>query len=71
MLLDSSIQDKNRSTMVENSLCRFFEILRKHPDSYYLTDVKHEPPLGISKKKPDVFLEFFGKEGPEFIKKLS
>ena len=70
MLLDSSIQDKNRSTMVENSLCRFFEILRKHTDYYYLTDVKHEPPLGISKKKPDVFLEFFGKEGPEFIKKL-
>ena len=70
MLLDSSIQDKNRSTMVENSLCRFFEILSKHPDYYYLTDVKHEPPLGISKKKPDVFLEFFGKKGPEFIKKL-
>ncbi len=70
MLLDSSIQDKNRSTMVENSLCRFFEILRKHPDYYYLTDVKHEPPLGISKKKPDVFLEFFGKKGPEYIKKL-
>ena len=70
MLLDGSIQDKNRSTMVETSFCRFFEILRKHPDYYYLTDVKHEPPLGISKKRPDVFLEFFGKEGPEFIKKL-
>ena len=26
MLLDSSIQDKNRSTIVENALCRFFDI---------------------------------------------
>ncbi len=68
-LLDSHIQDKQRSTMVENVLCKFFKILSTQPDYNYLTDVKHEPPLGESKKKPDVFLEFFGNEGSEYIKK--
>ena len=69
-LLDSRIQDKQRSTIVENGFCRFFEILSSQPDYNYLTDVKHEPLLGKSKKKPDVFLEFFGNEGPELIKKV-
>ena len=69
-LLDSGIQDKQRSTMVEKVLCKFFEILSSHQDYNYLTDVKHEPPLGESKKKPDVFLEFFGNEGPQYIKKV-
>lgn len=70
MLLDSSIQDKFRSTMVEKGICKFFKVLANHPDYHYLTDVLHEPPLGRSKKKPDIFLEFFGREGPEFIRKL-
>ena len=70
MLLDSRIQDKRRSTIVENALCKFFEVLSNQPDYNYLTDVKHEPPLGVSKKKPDVFLEFFGNEGSEYIKKV-
>jgi len=70
MLLDSSIQDKFRSTIVEKGICQFFEVLAKHPDYDYLSDVLHEPPLGHSKKKPDIFLEFFGKEGPELIRKL-
>lgn len=69
-LLDSTIQDKTRSTNVELAFCNFFEILRSNPDYNYLTDVKHEPPLGKSNKKPDVFLEFFGNEGLEFVKKL-
>ncbi|MHA1376145.1 MAG: hypothetical protein ACTSR7_17855 [Promethearchaeota archaeon] len=70
MLLDSSIQDKFRSTIVEKGICQFFKVLANHPDYDYLTDVLHEPPLGRSKKKPDIFLEFFGREGPEFIRKL-
>lgn len=69
-LLDSSIQDKNRSTKVEIALCKFFKILQNHPDYNYLTDVKHEPPLGKSNKKPDVFLEFFGNLGSDLIKKM-
>ena len=69
-LLSSSIQDKNRSTMVENALCDFFKILQKDPDYNYISDVKHEPPLGISNKKPDVFVEFFGNEGSIYIRKL-
>ena len=69
-LLSSKIQDKNRSTFVEKALCKFFDILKNTPDYLYLTDVRHEPPLGFSKKRPDIFLEFFGTEGPEYIKKL-
>jgi len=69
-LLDPSIQDKVRSTKVEVALCEFFEVLKNHPDYNYLTDVKHEPPLGKSGKKPDVFLEFFGNLGARFVKKL-
>jgi len=69
-LLDSSIQDKVRSTQVEVALCEFFEVLKKHPDYAYLTDVKHEPPLGRSGKKPDVFLEFFANLGAEYVKNL-
>lgn len=67
-LLDKSIQDKNRSTKVELALCKFFERLKNHPDYDYLTDVKHEPALPPSNKKPDVYLEFFGKQGLEFVK---
>lgn len=69
-LLDKRIQDKNRSTKVELALCKFFEPLKNHPDYDYLTDVKHEPSLGPSKKKPDVYLEFFGKQGLEFVKSV-
>lgn len=69
-ILNPSIQDKNRSTMVEFALCDFFKILMANPDYKYLTDVKHEPPLGKSNKKPDVFLEFFGNQGIEYIKKV-
>ena len=69
-LLDSNIQDKIRSTKAEVALCNFFEVLKNHPDYAYLTDVKHEPPLGKSGKKPDVFLEFFGKQGAGFVKNL-
>lgn len=69
-LLNSKIQDKYRSTMVEMALCNFFEILRNHQDYSYLSDVRHEPPLGMSNKKPDIFLEFFGNLGSELIKKL-
>ncbi len=69
-LMDKSIQDKNRSTLVEMALYQFFDIVRSHPDYKYLTDVKHEPPLGRSEKRPDVFLEFFGNEGQQYVKKL-
>ena len=69
-LLDPNIQDKVRSTKAEVALCNFFEVLKNHSDYSYLTDVKHEPPLGKSGKKPDVFLEFFGKLGAEFVKNL-
>jgi Cdc6-like AAA superfamily ATPase len=69
-LLDSGIQDKTRSTSVEIALCNFFEKLSNQPDYNYFTDVKHEPSLGESKKKPDIYLEFFGNEGPEHIKKV-
>ncbi len=69
-LLDSKTQDKNRSTSVETALCKFFNVLKSHHDYDFLTDVKHEPPLGTSKKKPDVFLEFFGKQGLEYVKKV-
>ena len=69
-LLDPSIQDKVRSTKAELALCDFFGVLKNHSDYDYLTDVKHEPPLGKSGKKPDVFLEFFGNLGAEFVKNL-
>lgn len=69
-LLDKSTQDKNRSTNVELALCKFFEALKNHPDYDYLTDVRHEPVLGPSKKKPDVYLEFFGKQGLDFVKSV-
>lgn len=68
-ILDSTIQDKTRSTNAELVICNFFEILRNYPDYNYISDVRHEPPLGKSKKKPDIFLEFFGNEGSAFIKK--
>ncbi|TFF63638.1 MAG: hypothetical protein EU521_00850 [Promethearchaeota archaeon] len=70
LLLDSNIQDKNRSTMAEMAIYDFFNLLKDHPDYIYLTDVKHEPPLGRTGKKPDVFLEFFANEGAEFVKNL-
>ncbi len=69
-LLDSRIQDKTRSTLVEKALCNSFDILSRQPDYNYLSDVRHEPSLGPSKKRPDVFLEFFGNESSEFIKKV-
>ncbi len=69
-LLDNTIQDKKRSTDVEFALCEFYEILCNHEDYNYLSDVKHEPLLGKSKKKPDIFLEFFGNIDLESVKKV-
>ncbi len=69
-LLDKTIQDKTRSTNVELALCDFFKVLEKHEDYNYLSDVKHEPPMGKSKKKPDIFLEFFGDIDLESVKKV-
>ncbi|KKK78823.1 hypothetical protein LCGC14_2839700, partial [marine sediment metagenome] len=69
-ILDSSIQDKQRSTIVELAIYDFFNTLKNHPDYDYLTDVLHEPALEPSGKKPDIFLEYFGKEGPEKVMKV-
>lgn len=69
-ILNSSIQDKNRSTKVEMAIVDFFTILKNHPDYSYLTDVKHEPPLGESGRKPDIFLEFFGNKGANYVRNL-
>jgi hypothetical protein len=69
-ILDSSIQDKQRSTIVELAIYEFFNKLKNHPDYDYLTDVLHEPALGPSGKRPDIFLEYFGKEGTEKVLKV-
>ncbi len=69
-LLDPNIQDKKRATDVELALYEFFEILRDHPDYDYISDVRHEPTLEKSGKKPDVYLEFFGKLNLEKVKTM-
>ena len=69
-LLDPKIQDKSRSTAVEKALCGFFKVLAKEPDYIYLSDVQHDIPVGSSKKRPDVFLEFFGNTDLKSVKKM-
>ena len=54
-LLDKTIQDKERSTMLENAIVDLMKIIASENPN--ITSVKHEPPLGKKKLKPDVYFE--------------
>lgn len=57
-LLDPQIQDKTRSTTAELAIFELLKIIRKSNIDF--TEVKHEPPLGRRKLKPDLYIELFG-----------
>lgn len=57
-LLDPHIQDKSRSTSAELAIYDLFNILKKTETN--ITDVKHEPPIGRRKLRPDIYFELFG-----------
>lgn len=54
-LLDPKIQDKSRSTMVEMGI--FKTLVNYAKTSNLISNVKHEPPLGRKKLKPDIYFE--------------
>ncbi len=69
-LLRENIQDKVRSTMAERALEGLLQILRADPAFAYISDVKHEPPVGAHGEKPDVLVEFFGREAGDRVRKV-
>nr|WP_147664662.1 hypothetical protein [Candidatus Prometheoarchaeum syntrophicum]QEE17777.1 hypothetical protein DSAG12_03615 [Candidatus Prometheoarchaeum syntrophicum] len=71
MLFDPKIQDKNRSTFVEMGIYEFFLILMNSKKYSYISDVKHEPPIGKHGEKPDIFVEFFGGDILKSTKKIA
>ncbi|MFB0544210.1 MAG: hypothetical protein ACETVN_00725, partial [Asgard group archaeon] len=59
---------KDRSLEVEKALCDAFNILQnEHPE---ITKVLHSPPLGEKEEKADIYVEFFGQNARETIKRL-